>query len=48
MIAAGLDHAIIAQALIAAGADRSKRDKAGKNAADLAGGAEVKAIVAAP
>jgi uncharacterized protein len=48
MIAAGLDHGAIAQALLAAGADRSKRDKTGKSAADLAGGAEVKAIVATP
>lgn len=48
MIAAGLDHAEIAQALLAAGADRSKLDKTGKSAADLAGGAEVKAVVATP
>jgi uncharacterized protein len=48
MIAAGLDHGAIAQALIAAGADRSRRDKTGKTAADLAGGAEVKAILATP
>jgi uncharacterized protein len=48
MIAAGLDHGAIAQVLLAAGADRSKRDKTGKSAADLAGGAEVKAIVATP
>jgi ankyrin repeat protein len=48
MIAAGLDHGAIAQALLAAGADRSRRDKTGKSAADLAGGAEVKAIVATP
>jgi uncharacterized protein len=48
MIAAALDHGAVAQALLAAGADRSKRDKTGKSAADLAGGAEVKAIVATP
>jgi ankyrin repeat protein len=48
MIAAGLDHGAIAQALLAAGADRARRDKAGKSAADLAGGAEAKAIVATP
>jgi uncharacterized protein len=48
MIAAGLDHGAIAQALLAAGADRARRDKTGKSAADLAGGAEVKAIVATP
>jgi len=48
MIAASLDHGAIAQALLAAGADRGLRDKAGKSAADLAGGAETRAIVAAP
>jgi uncharacterized protein len=48
MIAASLDHGAIAQALLAAGADRGLRDKAGKSAADLAAGAEVKTIVAAP
>lgn len=48
MIAASLDHGAVAQALLAAGADRSKRDKTGKTAADLAAGAEVKAILAAP
>jgi hypothetical protein len=48
MIAAGLDHGAIAQALLTAGADRARRDKTGKSAADLAGGAEVKAIVATP
>jgi ankyrin repeat protein len=48
MIAAGLDHGAIAQALLDAGADRSKRDKTGKSAADLAGGPEAKAIVATP
>lgn len=48
MIAAGLDHGAIAQALLAAGADRAKRDKAGKSAADLAGGAEARAVVAGP
>jgi ankyrin repeat protein len=48
MIAAGLDHGAVAKALLAAGADRALRDKAGKTAADLAGGAEVRAIVATP
>jgi uncharacterized protein len=48
MIAAALDHGAIAQTLLDAGADRSKRDKTGKSAADLAGGTEVKAIVATP
>jgi uncharacterized protein len=48
MIAAALGHGEIAQALVAAGADRAKRDKTGKSAADLAGGAQLKAIVAAP
>ncbi len=48
MIAASLDHGAIAQALLAAGADRALRDKAGKSAVDLAGGAEARAIVAAP
>ncbi len=48
MIAASLDHGAIARALLAAGADRALRDKAGKSAADLAGGAEARAIVAAP
>ena len=48
MIAAGLDHGAIAKALLAAGADRALRDNTGKTAADLAGGAEVRTIVAAP
>lgn len=48
MIAASLDHGEIIRELIAAGADRSKRDKAGKSAADLAAGAESKAVLAAP
>ena len=48
MIAASLDHGAIAQALVAAGADRALRDKSGKSAADLAEDAEVKAIVAPP
>ncbi len=45
MIAAGLGHGAIAQALLEAGADRTLRDKAGKSAADLAATPEVKAIV---
>jgi ankyrin repeat protein len=48
MIAATLDHGAIARALLDAGADRSKRDKTGKSAADLASGSEVKAVVATP
>ena len=48
MIAASLDHASIVQALLDAGADRALRDKKGKSAADLAGGAEARAIVMAP
>jgi ankyrin repeat protein len=48
MIAASLNHGEIAQTLLAAGADRSKRDKAGKSAADLADDPEVKAIIATP
>ena len=48
MIAAGLDHGAIAKVLLAAGADRALRDKTGKTAADLAGGAEVRTIVATP
>lgn len=48
MIAAGLNHGAIAQALLAAGADRSKRDKMGKSAADLTDDPELKPIVAGP
>jgi len=48
MIAAGLGHGEIAQALREAGADPALRDKAGKPAADLASGADIQAIVAAP
>ncbi|MGO8797876.1 MAG: ankyrin repeat domain-containing protein [Roseiarcus sp.] len=48
MIAASLDHAAIARALLEAGADRGLRDKNGKSAADLARGAEARAIVLAP
>jgi ankyrin repeat protein len=46
MIAAGLGHPAIAQALVDAGADRALRDKDGKSAADLAAAMDVKAIVA--
>jgi len=48
MIAAGLGHAAIAQALVDAGEDRTLRDKSGKSAADLAAAPEIKSIVAAP
>lgn len=48
MIAAGLGHAEIVKVLIAAGANKGARDKLGKSAADLAGTAEVKALLAAP
>jgi ankyrin repeat protein len=48
MIATGLSHAAIAQALVDAGADRTIRDKSGKSAADLAAAPEIKAIVAGP
>ena len=48
MIAAGLGHAAIAQALVEAGADRALRDKGGQSAADLAAAPEIKSIVAAP
>jgi uncharacterized protein len=48
MIAASLGHGPIAQALLAAGADRTLRNKNGKTAADLAGAAEIKAMLAAP
>ena len=45
MIAAGLGHAAIAQALLDAGADRTLRDKAGKSAFDLAAAPDVKAVI---
>jgi uncharacterized protein len=48
MIAAALNHADIVRALIAAGADKSLRDRAGKSAADLAATEEMRAIVASP
>jgi uncharacterized protein len=48
MIASGLGHSAIVQALVDAGADRTMRDKSGKSAADLASTPEIKAIVAAP
>ena len=48
MIAAGLGHGAIAQALLDAGADRTLRDKTGKSAIDLASTPEVKAIIAGP
>ena len=48
MIAAGLEHGAIAQALLDAGADRTLRDKTGKSAIDLASTPEVKAIIAGP
>ena len=48
MIAAGLGHAAIAQALLDAGADRTLRDKTGKSAIDLASTPEVRAIIAVP
>jgi uncharacterized protein len=48
MIAAGLNHTEIARALIAAGADVSLRDRAGKSAADLAATEDTRAVVANP
>ena len=48
MIAAGLGHGAITQALLEAGADRALRDKTGKSAADLAVSPEIKAVVAGP
>jgi ankyrin repeat protein len=48
MIAAGLGHGAIAQALLDAGADRTLRDKTGKSAIDLATAPEVKAVIAGP
>ena len=48
MIAAGLGHGAIAQALLDAGADRTLRDKTGKSAIDLAASAEIKALIAGP
>jgi ankyrin repeat protein len=48
MIAAGLGHGAIVQALLDAGADRTFRDKTGKSAIDLASTPEVKAIIAGP
>jgi uncharacterized protein len=48
MIAAGRGHAAIEQTLLAAGADRSARDKTGKTAADLAATPDIKAMLTAP
>jgi uncharacterized protein len=48
MIAAGRGHAAIVQTLLAAGADRSARDKAGKTVADLAATPDIKAMLTAP
>jgi ankyrin repeat protein len=48
MIAAGLGHAEIAKVLLDAGADRTRRDKTGKSAIDLATAPEVKAVLAGP
>jgi ankyrin repeat protein len=48
MIAAGLGHGAIAQALLDAGSDRTLRDKTGKSAIDLAASAEIKALIAGP
>ena len=48
MIAAGLGHAAIARVLLDAGANREARDKQGRKAVDLAGTADVKALLGAP
>ena len=48
MIAAGLGHAEIVKTLIEAGADRTMRDKGGKNAADLATSSEIRTMLAPP
>lgn len=48
MIAAGLGHQAIVQALLEAGADRALRDRTGKSAADLTVSPEIKAAVAGP
>jgi ankyrin repeat protein len=48
MIAAGLGHGAITQALLDAGADRTRRDRTGKSAVDLAASAEIKALLAGP
>lgn len=48
MIAAGLGHDAIVRALLDAGADRTRRDKTGRSALDLAASPEIKAIIAGP
>jgi ankyrin repeat protein len=48
MIAASLGHTEIVTALIAAGADRTLKDKTGKTARDLAGNPQIEAILATP
>jgi ankyrin repeat protein len=48
MIAAQLGHAEIVRVLLAAGAEKTRKDKTGKTARDLTGDPEIQALLAAP